>query len=572
MPSNVRQPSVVRSFGFSAAVAAALFLAAGLALAQDGAPTTRPTEAPLVSELLTLHAAGFSAAELNALLDKNGEPTFTEEELARLEAAAFPADPLKRLRATAAKHAPKRITFDEIKTLLAAGVDEEQLLATIAATTGPIVDANQLLELVRAGASPAVIRALRTKSAESPAGPRETAAGSRAAPPPALDDLPRLVQRGFSPEAIRRRIVESDVKYDVDPVKLVELSRAGVPTDVLKAVWERRKSAPAAEAERPASSQVDPTATGPTGDATTAAALARDRVSVAPTAAPVPVADSRPAADFAPPALAFHDDPALGFALLVPEGFEIRRDARNGNTLTSFVRGEPTHEGGLAEAELALFTYRSAVPERLVESNLGPVLDNFLASLTASYAKRKISVSFGTREARRLAGRPALRVRLTTAGADGAAHAGELWCVFVGERTFVVSSAVRTDRAPALADALGKCIRSFAPIERKGRVAGSGDRTSRATHAANAWRDAVLNRDYAAYDALHASPSRDRERALRFVELCDRFDDPDKRFVLGPVDTYKDGAATEFKLIGGAQPVPHLVRWTQVGEDYVLQE
>ncbi|HYC78087.1 MAG TPA: hypothetical protein VEI02_10705 [Planctomycetota bacterium] len=510
---------------------------------------------PTVDELLTLHAAGFSGEEMTAMLDRHGEPVFEEMELRRLEQAGVPEPVSARLRSVARKARPRTLTVDELKTLIAAGLDEEGLLTVVRDTVGPFdVTVEQVLELVRSGASPAVIRAVRAKAVEAPA--------SRPAPkpaPPTLDDLVRLVERGFAADAMVQRIVDSDARFDVDAVKLVELTRSGVPKEVIKAVWERRLTA---QPPTPKTAPVASSAPATSGDATPAGvdASAESRA-----------ASSAPAAPTAVGFTLFNDAPG-GYSLLAPEGFREQRDAKNGNALVSFVKGEPTTEDGLAEAELAVFTYRSSAPDRLVEANLGPVGENFLARLTASYAARKISAAFGAREPRRLAGRPAVRVSLTAGGADGTTHSGELWWLFVGERTFILSVAVRSDVAADYLEPLARCVRSFAPAERKARPAGGDSAHARVTTASEAWKSAVLNRDFALYESLLKAPGRDRDRLERFVALCDRFDHPQKRLVIGPVDTFKDGATTEFRLLGGPQPEPAAVRWIRDGESYALMD
>lgn len=564
MPRSVRIPSASFRLVRRASVAlVAAFCVLGTP-AQD--PSTPPaTTPPTADEILTFHAAGFDAADLGRLLDKSGVPTLAAADLDRLAAAGVAAPIVERLRAAAPKPDKKTLTFAEIKALLEAGVGEEGVLAVLSAARAPTLGAEQLLELLRAGASPAVVRAVRA-AADAPASRPEVGTSS---PPvvdakpeaPTLEELPRLVERGFSAEAIVKRIDAADAKFDVDAVRLVELSRAGVPPEVLKSVWARRRRDAAgttAPAPTPVPAPVAETPAKPSGDT--------------PPVGESPDAPASRRAAASAPVLKLHDDAAGGFALLVPEGFDPRRDAKNGNALTSFVHGEPSHEHGLAEAELAVFTYRSSSPDRLVEANLGPSGENFLNRLTASYAARKISVTFGPHEPRRLAGRAAMRARLSTSGADGATHTGELWWLFVGDRTFVLSIAVRTDRTPRFGDALATCLRSFAPIERRTRPAGGEDRRSRATAMAEAWKEAVLNRDFALYESLCKRPGRDATRLASFVALCDRFDDPERRLVLGPVDTFKDGALTEFKLLGGAAPVTTAVRWTEDGSSLALVE
>jgi hypothetical protein len=545
----------------TAFVVACVFLATGVARAQESKPHDGvKRQPPTLSEVLALHEAGFGASEFQKLFESKGEPVFSVDEVERLREARLPASIVDRLAEAAARAAPKALSFDELKALVASGLDERALVALIEGSNGPLATADQILDLLRLGASASVIRAVRAKSAERP----ESRASTSRTPAPTLEDLPRLVQLGYSTESIVRRILETDARFDVDGVKLVELMRSGVNPEILKTVWARRRTGD--EGTAPAAAIVPP----------------KDAPGSTTEAASKPAQNDGAAADaertasatnvLAPPGIDFHDDPSLGFAILSPQGFELRRDARNGNALTSFVKGEPTHPDGLADAELAVFTYRSSAPERLVESNLGPVGENFLARLGASYAARKISVDFGAREPRRLAGRAAMRSRLAAAGPDGATHVGEIWWVFVGERTFVVSTAVRAEHATIYSEVLSRCLRSFAPIERKPRPTSSGDDRARAAEAASAWRDAVLNRDFALFDALHSKPSRDRARLETFSKLCDRFDDPAKRFVTGPVDVLKDGAVTEFRLLGGSEPVPHAVRWAKIGDDFVLRE
>lgn len=543
-------------------------------VAQDSNPATKPSPTPPgAAEILTLHAIGYTPEEFRKLFATNGEPTLTAEEIARLEHAGVPAATVDSLKATAAKHAKKSVSFDELLTLVKAGVGEAELLAVVNGAAGPIADSEQLLLLVRAGASTTVIRAVRAKSAATPGA--ETRPATEAGPPPSLDDLPRLVQRGFAPETLIRRIEGSTQYYDVDAVKLVELTRQGVPTDVLKAVWARRRptdDASGAAADMAGNVKKRLPDAGHAADERTADGERTAGAALKGVAASSETGASRPVEDTGPPKLVLHDDPPLGCALLSPAGFEVRSDANNGNTVTSFVQGAPAESDGLAEAELAVYTFRSNNPERLIEANLGPIGDIFLSRLTASYATRKIRVTFGTQEPRRLAGRAAMRVPMAAAAGDGTTHVGELWWTFVGERTFILLSASRSDLVPRYGESLSKCLRSFAAIEKKTRPAGGEDRAMRATAAASTWMDAVKNRDFALYDALHAAPSRDQARLTRFSEFCDQVDDPNLRLVLGPVDTFKEGAISEFRLLGEGKARPVVVRWKKQGDEFVIAE
>src|SRR6185369_15263804 len=117
---------------------------------------------------------------------------------------------------------------------------------------------------------------------------------------------------------------------------------------------------------------------------------------------------------------------------------------------------------------------------------------------------------------------------------DGTTHQGEILVTYADDQIFVVSTAIRTDRMAAHAPALLKCLHSFALLTRKSRPAAGATDDEKLAALAQAWRDAVLSRDWSLYDCLFQSSGVPERRREQFVALCDRFTESGRRLVLGP--------------------------------------
>jgi hypothetical protein len=516
-------------------VARQILKALVLSVCFAGAPLcAQGTRLPTADELLVLHQAGIPEADLGSVLDKNGVPSISAADLARLAEAGVPESVMARLRASAEKAAPKKITLDDVVRMAESGVPEDAILETIQNADGPFaITADQWLDLVRRGASPGVLKALRGKTGAT----RSTQSRPSKI---TLDDLPRLTSEGVSPADIVQRIRASDASFEVGLDQVIQLSRQGVSKDVLKEVWARRS-----------------------GSSTSSADNADPAVPVAVTSRP-----SEPVAA----ALTLHVESGGNFSMLVPASFRTHRESRGANALVSFLLGENDKTTGLAEAELSVFRYRSTTPERLTESNLGPIASNFLGSLQASYAKRQLTVAFGERQPTRAAGQPALKARVVTSAADGTTHQGEILITWSDDQIFVVSTAVRTDRLQQHAASLEKCLRSFGLLTRKVRPAAGTNDDEKLIALANAWRDAVLSRDWSLYDSLFPSAGVPERRREAFVALCDRFATPGRKLVLGPTTAGSDGGKVQYRVIPSDPPETFDVVFIRDGQSFALAE
>jgi hypothetical protein len=491
------------------------------------AQASRP---PAADEILVLHQAGLPEAEIGLVLDRNGVPAVSPAELARLAEAGVPDSIMTRLRTAAAKVQSRTVSIDEVLKMVGSGVPEDAILQTIEDAENTFaLTADQWLELVRKGVSASVLKALRGKS-----GAR---AETRLAPV-TLDDLPKLQASGMTPGEIVQRIRATDSAFDVSVDQLIVLSRQGVPKEVLKEVWARR-AAPSANVSHDAGT---------------------------------PVASSSRPAEPAPAAMSLHVESGGNFSLLVPAGYRSHRETRGANALVSFLLGDNDRTTGLAEAELSVFRYRSSTPDRLTETNLPAIANNFLASLQASYAKRRLTVTFGERTPTRAAGQPALEARVVTSAADGTTHQGRIIITWAEDQIFVVSTAIRTDRQDLQGAPLDKCLRSFALLTRKQRPAGGSNDDEKLVGLAHAWRDAVTTRDWALYDSLFQTAGLGERRREQFVALCDRFSTPGRRLILGPTSAGPDGGKVQYRIIPSDPPESFDVSWIRDGQTFALTE
>jgi hypothetical protein len=382
-----------------------------------------------------------------------------------------------------------------------------------------------------------VLKALRGRTGAATE-PAPTAAPAPRGSVVTIDDLPRLQAEGITAGEVIERIRNSDSTFEVSVDQIIVLSRQGVPKDVLKEVWARRKS--------PAEGATDP-------------------------ATPVAATDREPATPAAA-AMNLHVESGGNFSLLVPAAFRTHRETRGANALISFLMGDNDPTTGLAHAELSIFRYRSSTPERLTESNLNAIANNFIASLQASYAKRQLTVTFGERVAAKAAGQPALEARVTTSAADGTTHQGRILITFGEDQIFVVSTAVRTDLQGQHAAALERCMHSFALLTRKNRPSTGTTDDEKLVALAHAWRDAVLTRDWALYDSLFQTAGSPERRREQFVGLCDRFAQPGRRLILGPSAAGPEGGKVIYRVIPSDPPESFEVAWIRDGRSFVLAE
>ncbi len=517
------------------------FISLVIALGAFAQETRRSTNPPSVSEILWLHSAGFRTEELTTLLDRNGTPAVTREDVKKLTDAGVPEPIVARLSAAVEKTATTKLDVEDILNLTSSGVPDSQIIGLIAASENTFqLATDQWLNLMQRGVSPAVVRALREKSMP---GSRSGADTKPAAI--TLDDITRIAREGATGDEIVRRIRASESRFDITVDQLVVLSRQGVPKEALKEVWARRS---VIESQEPR------VVAAPSGE--TAAAASK------PTGQPEP-----PRAD-----VVLHMEDSGGFSMLAPGSFRVHRETRGANALLSFVLGEPEGASNMAPAELSVFRYRSSTPERLTAENLPAIADNFFARLQASYVARKLTVAFGRPTTTKIAGQPALEASVTTSAPDGTTHRGVAIVTFGGEQIFVISTAVRTDQMREHESALTTCMHSFAMITRKSRPESGTTDNERLTGLVAAWREAVQNRDFALYDSLFAAPGRAQARREAFVALCDKAADPILRLSTGPISIDPTGAAVSMRLLGGEKPQSIDLKFTRDGQSFALAE
>ena len=499
-------------------VLAGLLFAATLS-AQDPAPSG---PAPLtVQDLKTLHDAGLGALELERLLDRNGVPVLDPTQIADLRVAGLPGTVLDRLDAVSRAKGGTRLQLADIRNLVRAGLPEEEILAALR-TSGSTFDLtlDDVVALVREGLPGPIIKAMR-----------EAAPAARAAADGAdsvtLQDVEDMSRAAWTPERIMARIRETDARFDVRVDDLIRLSRVPVDKAVLKLVWERKRQAP-----------IDPAASTAPG---TGAPL------TTPEGPEAGAEVERDAADSV--AYTTHREPSGGFSLNVPEGWFLSRDAKGSNSLVSFTDRQVQDGSSMADGELQVFRYRSREPDRLTDTNLAPIAENFLNRLQANFAKREMSLSWRRGPDAWLSGRAATSYDVTGAAADGTAHEGRLLVAVSGDQIFVVSYAARADLGERLRPILSTCLDSFTIEEAKALPPAAGSADEALATLAQTWRAAVTSRDFALYRELLPPGSDTPGRRTAFVALARRLGDPDVRLVLDAVTADATGGRATFKVI-----------------------
>lgn len=472
------------------------------------------------AELLALHGVGVPAADIVAILEKNGTAIADAAEVKKLEAAGLAPEVVRWLNAKLP--APKApVTAADVLRMHKAGLSELELLEVIR-TSGARFDLtlDDTLALIREGLAPAVIRAMRELGATS-------AVVAAAAKPVTLEDLITMADGGISADEMVRRIRAADAHFEVTVDDLLRLSRRKVPEAVVKEVWARK----AAPAPTPVG-MPGPGATGTPATGTTASATG-----VVPVVPPATLCD-----------LILHREAEGGCSLNVPRGWFLHRERSGANNLVSFSDSEEPAANGLADAEIQVFSSRATNPERLTDTNLEPIATNFLNRLQASFAGRKVSFSAGTPSPARLSGRSALLYRVASATADGTTHEGEVLVMLREDRVWVVSWAVRAERLKELGEKLAACAQSFAvaadPVVEK--PAGSDD--AQISTVFGIWRTAVLNSDWSMALKVLPEGADEPDTRARFAALSRRHAQPGSVIALGGVRRDGDKASADVTL------------------------
>ncbi len=493
----------------------------------------RPANPLKADELVALHSAGLPAADLVAMLDKNGCAVTDAAGIQQLRSAGLPEPVLQWLEARLPKPAKVGITVDEVKNLLKAGLPEADVLALITGSNSRFdITAEGMIALIREGVPPTILKAMRESGATS-------ALVAAAAKPVSVEDLLSMTAGGISAEEMVRRIKAADGRFDIDVDGLLRLTRNNVPKDVVREVWARRNSAATTV---PAATNSQGTATAPTG--------------VAGTAAPADgqAGANAPAATAANHELTLHREAEGGYSIMVPRGWFLHRERAGANGLVSFTDTEAPGPCGLADAELQVFRSRAANPERLTETNLEPIAANFLNRLQASFAGRKVSFSFGSPANTRSSGRAAVIYKVASAAADGTTHEGEVVVMLRDDQVFVISWALRADQLATRGARMAACAQSFDIASDPGVEAVRGKDEDQITSVFGVWRTALLSSDWSL--ALKVLPDGADTVVARaqFAELTRKCVQPGASLALGGIRCEGDKASAQCTL-NGADPL-----------------
>lgn len=513
--------------------AAAVILLAALTGAQTQAPDRPPLQE---SDLKALHEAGLPAADLLGLIERQGAVEIDAQGSARLREAGLPPPVLDRLARCEKKPEASRLSAADVAALVRSGVGGDEVIRHIEATDSRFdLTIEQVVQLVRDGVPAPVIKVMRERSAAA-------AAAQQAATTVTLDDLLAMAGAGIPAEEMLRRIRKTDARFTAGTDELIRLSRGGVPTEVLKEVWNRKASSSPAPAPAPDAPDSSPDSQG--------------------ASAPTPADGAL--------VLATHREPSGGFSVNVPQGWFLHRESVGANSLLSFTDHEVPKDGAMADAEVQVFRYRSPTPDRLTESNLEAIAGNFLGRLQASFAARKMSLTFGRPAPARISGRPALASRVASSGADGTTHEGEVCVTWQDDQVFVISFAVRAEKFTALSPSLGDCVRSFTlevdrPVEIK---RGRAEDVLPSLFAA--WKDAVSGSDFALYRKLCPGDADTARNRAEFVKLARRLGAPGIRLGLGTVRPRERGGEVDCLVIGPDATETLTVAFTRDGDDWRL--
>jgi hypothetical protein len=500
-----------------APIVALLAVLAAVSRAQD------PAKNPLgEKDVLALHQSGLAPAEILAAIERNGAAPLDEPAVGRLKAAGLPAEVLARV-APPAKAAPAPMSVADIVNLARSGVPEEAIVDAIVSTNSRFeVSVDQVVDLVREGVPAGVIKVMRERSAAA-----ATADVVQEAKSVTLDDVLAMAQAGLDAGETIKRIRRADATFAVTTDDLIRLSRAQVSVDVLREVW-RRRSANARDPAPATAPKDQPAAEGPGP---------KD-------GGGEPGPSASPGVE-----LVTHREPSGGFSLNVPQAWFVHRENAGSNSLLSFTNREPA-PNTMADAEVQVFRYRSATPERLTESNLEAIAGNFLSRLQASFAARKMSLVFGRPSPAPVSGRPGLVARVSSSGVDGATHEGEVLVTWHEDQVFVIAHAVRAENTESLSPLLASCARSFTLEVERGLDVPRGKPEDELKGLFETWKTAFRSFDFALYRELCLGGVDTTATRSAFVEMARRLASPEVRVTLGRIHAQDQGAEVECALVG----------------------
>lgn len=501
-----------------------------LTLVSRTVPAQTPGSGLTESELLALHEAGVGAAELVSILEKEGFVGLDRTILDTLRTKGIPAEVITSLEGILRKSGPVHLTVDDIVLLTTGGATETEIIARIT-ETGSTFDLSKddVLNLVRKKVHPSVIRLMRESSSAGKA-------VESVATTVTLEDVEAMAAAQVPAEEMLRRLKKSKASFIVTTDDLIRLTRAQVPKEVLKEIWNRRTEE--------ASSKVTPA----------------EDLNEEPKPAPT-----------GPLALKIHRETAGGFTLTIPENWFLHRENVGANTLLSFTEREPTLEAALPDAEIQVFRYRSPTPERLTESNLEPIATNFLGRLQASYASKQMTLSFSKTQAMMLSGRPCLVSKVASTSKDDVAHEGEVMVTLQGDQVFVLSYASRAERAQELAPTLRSCARSFTlEIDQPLPPSNSEKAEDVLAGLFEAWRNSIKNRDFALYRKVCGDAVDTAKGRAHFVSAAEKFSGSDLRLSLGKIELHPTGAKVECLVLSPFTNETLTLAFERSGKSYLL--
>ena len=337
-----------------------------------------------VEEIVTLHRAGFSDADLAKAIKKHGVPSLSASEVEKLKEQGIGKVTLALLqRGPKLSPTRKKLSVDDVVLLVKAGVSEAEIIKQIEGSQSRFdLSPDAIVDLALKGIPAAVIKKMR---ASSTAGKKAQAKQESVT----LKDLRDMARAGWTSDQLLKRIKERKARFALKVDDLIELTRDGVPEPVITYIWENRLKK-------------------------------EEQVATKPTEAPP--AKANEADD-----LLIHVEPTGGFSLTMPRGWAVHRENRGANSLLSFTEKVVAKTGELTDGEIQIFQIRAGDPKRLTQPNLGPIAENFLNRLVISYRKKGMELAYMARGTGMISARPAVRYAVSSTTSDGDTREGELW-------------------------------------------------------------------------------------------------------------------------------------------------
>ena len=453
------------------------------------------------------------------------------------------------------------MTADDVALLLEVGFGVDDLVAHLTRPATRIeIDREGYVRLEEAGAPEEILAVL------------DKALPASEAAPMTLEDVIGAVSRGEAAAAIRERILRSESTFEIGIAESLRLSRAGVPSALIKFLISRKKPVrpPAAppltpedivkrtalgvspegiiEAIRQTDSRFTLTTedlvqlhrdgvdravlkeiyrrnrnpetppAGDDGEAKETSSEATKPDASRPGSTKEDAATRRPSPlDRA--AFVLHTDAASRFSMLAPQAFVVSKEFRGRKALTQFIGGDANQE--LPEMELSVLIVHPRPEERdaITGMHLEPLAERLVADLARRPKSEGIDVVSDAPESTRIAGHEAVRIGTRTVAPSGRTWVGASHLVVAAGRIHVLSYAVRTEMAHAWADRLDLCARSYA-VEPEERIPPlTGELAGARSRLAEVFRASILGADWNRFESL-LEPGADRlEARLSFTRM-----------------------------------------------------